>query len=82
MGRTKKGLAGLDECRSWYQLFVNALGGDSDVSSSVNFKSGKRVISGLQEKWLRVSQSLLLLRFHLGFATTYRQMPSDLSSST
>ena len=44
MGRVKKGLAGSNEGRSWFQLFVNALGDDSDVGSGVNFKVDKRVI--------------------------------------
>ena len=44
MGRTKQGFAGLNEGRSWLQLFVNALGDDRDVSYGVNFKADKRVI--------------------------------------
>ena len=44
MGWAKKGLAGSNEGRSWFQLFVNALGDDSDVGSGVNFKVNKRVI--------------------------------------
>ena len=44
MGRAKKGLAGSNEGRSWFQLFVNALGDDSDVGSGVKFKVDKRVI--------------------------------------
>jgi len=44
VGWAKQGLAGLNEGWSWFQLFVNALGDDSDVSSGVNFKADKRAI--------------------------------------
>ena len=44
MGWTNKGLAGSNEGQGWFQLFVNALGDDSDVSSGVNFKVDRRVV--------------------------------------
>ena len=44
MGWAKKGPAGSNEGRSWFQLFVNALGDDRDVGSGANFKVDKRVI--------------------------------------
>ena len=42
MGWAKKGPAGSNEGRSWFQLFVNALGDDRDVGSGVNFEVDKR----------------------------------------
>ena len=44
MGRAKKGLAGSNKGRSWFQLFLNTLRDDSDVGSGVNFKVDNRVI--------------------------------------
>ena len=61
VGRAKKGLAGLKEGWSWFQLFVNALGNDSDVGSGADFKAERELFKvGLQSKGLRFSQSRLL----------------------